>query len=93
MLIVNMHDAKSGLSRLVEAIESGEEKEVVIARNGKPAAKLVPILPPEKDVARRIGAGKAVLANWQSFSLEQFNAADDEVARLFGVGEPGSTKR
>ncbi|MDF3838602.1 type II toxin-antitoxin system Phd/YefM family antitoxin [Cupriavidus basilensis] len=91
MLIVNMHDAKSGLSRLVEAIEKGEEKEVVIARNGKPAAKLVPILPPEKDVSRRIGAGKAVLANWQSFSLEQFNSADEEIARLFGIGASEDT--
>lgn len=36
-----MHDAKSNLSRLVERVEAGEE--IVIARNGKPVAKLVPI--------------------------------------------------
>ncbi|MCY1242723.1 Antitoxin type II toxin-antitoxin system, type II toxin-antitoxin system [compost metagenome] len=87
MLTVNMHDAKSSLSKLVEAIENGEEQEVVIARNGKPAAKLVPILPASKDVSKRIGAGKAALANWRSFSLDEFNAADDEIALLFGTGE------
>lgn len=38
-----MHDAKSRLSRLVDAVRSGEEQEIVIAVNGKPAARLVPI--------------------------------------------------
>ncbi|MHB9041946.1 type II toxin-antitoxin system Phd/YefM family antitoxin [Acidithiobacillus sp.] len=43
MKSVNMLQAKSSLSRLVEAIEQGQEREIVIARNGRPAAKLVPI--------------------------------------------------
>lgn len=43
MSVVNMLEAKSNLSRLVEAVESGAEREIVIARNGRPAAKLVPI--------------------------------------------------
>jgi prevent-host-death family protein len=38
-----MVQAKSSLSLLVEAIEQGEEREIVIARNGRPVAKLVPI--------------------------------------------------
>ena len=38
--IVNMHEAKTHLSRLVERVESGEE--IVIGRAGKPVAKLVP---------------------------------------------------
>lgn len=38
---VNIHEAKTRLSKLVERAEAGEE--VVIARAGKPAAKLVPI--------------------------------------------------
>ena len=37
---VNIHAAKTHLSRLVERVESGEE--VVIARAGRPVAKLVP---------------------------------------------------
>ena len=47
---VNMLEAKTHLSRLVDAVESGAEKEIIIARNGKPAAKLVPIdAKPRKD--------------------------------------------
>ena len=38
---VNMHDAKSKLSELVAAAERGEE--VIIARNGAPAARLVAV--------------------------------------------------
>lgn len=48
MTVVNMHDAKTRLSRLVAAIRSGEEREVVIAINGTPAARLVPIEPRPK---------------------------------------------
>ena len=40
-----MLDAKTNLSRLVEALESGAEQKIIIARNGKPAARLVPIGP------------------------------------------------
>lgn len=40
---VNMHEAKTRLSALVEAVESGREQEIIIARNGKPAARLVPV--------------------------------------------------
>ncbi|MBU6372919.1 MAG: type II toxin-antitoxin system Phd/YefM family antitoxin [Alphaproteobacteria bacterium] len=40
MSIVNMLDAKTNLSRLVDALERGDETEVVIARNGKPVARL-----------------------------------------------------
>ena len=36
---VNVHHAKTHLSKLIAAVESGEE--VIIARNGKPAVKLV----------------------------------------------------
>jgi len=53
MNTVNMLQAKSNLSRLVEAIEQGEEREIIIARNGRPAAKLIPI---DKLEGQRIGA-------------------------------------
>ena len=43
MPVVNMLDAKTNLSKLVDAVESGAEREVIIARNGKPAAKLVAV--------------------------------------------------
>ena len=39
MVIVNVHEAKTRLSQLLAQVESGED--VVIARNGKPVARLV----------------------------------------------------
>lgn len=43
MPAVNMLDAKTNLSRLVESLEQGTEREFIIARNGRPAARLVPL--------------------------------------------------
>lgn len=43
MASVNIHEAKTHLSRLVAAIKSGAESEIVIAQNGVPAARLVPL--------------------------------------------------
>jgi prevent-host-death family protein len=54
--IVNMFDAKTQLSRLVEAVESGAEAEIVIARNGRPAARLVPIT--QATAGKRLGVAK-----------------------------------
>lgn len=41
MIEVNIHEAKTHLSRLLAQVEAGEE--VIIARSGKPVAKLVAI--------------------------------------------------
>ena len=43
MMLVNVHNAKSQLSRLIAAAEAGDD--VVIARKGKPAVRLVPVKP------------------------------------------------
>ena len=40
---VNVHEAKTHLSRLLQRVAAGEE--IVIARNGRPVARLVPIAP------------------------------------------------
>jgi prevent-host-death family protein len=55
MLEVNVHEAKTHLSRLLLKVEQGEE--VVIARSGKPIARLVPIEAPRK---RRLGIDEGV---------------------------------
>lgn len=76
---VNMLQAKSSLSRLVEAIEQGEEREIVIARNGKPAARLVPLAVSAS--GQRIGIAKGV------FEVpDNLDAHNDEIARLFTGG-------
>jgi antitoxin (DNA-binding transcriptional repressor) of toxin-antitoxin stability system len=77
MQIVNMLEAKSTLSRLVEAIEQGRAREIVIARNGRPAARLVRI--EAAPVDRRIGVAKGVFEVPDNIDLH-----NDEVARLFG---------
>lgn len=40
-MIVNVHAAKTGLSKLIERAENGEE--IIIARAGKPAVRLTPV--------------------------------------------------
>lgn len=80
MSSVNMLQAKSSLSRLVEAIEQGQEREIVIARNGRPAAKLVPM--DAAPAGRRIGVAKG------KFKVpDNIDAHNAEVARLFLGGK------
>ena len=43
MSTVNILEAKTHLSRLVEDIASGAQRDIIIARNGKPVARLVPL--------------------------------------------------
>jgi prevent-host-death family protein len=43
---VNVHEAKTHLSRLLERVKRGEE--IVIARSGRPVARLVPLEPIER---------------------------------------------
>lgn len=80
MPAVNMLEAKSSLSRLVDAVESGAEKEIVIARNGRPAAKLVAIS--SRPAGVRIGIAKGL------FEVpDDIDAHNAEVARLFGAAD------
>jgi antitoxin (DNA-binding transcriptional repressor) of toxin-antitoxin stability system len=58
MLSVNMLEAKSSLSRLVASIEQGLEQEIIIARHGRPVAKLVAIT--ENTTQKRIGIAKGL---------------------------------
>jgi prevent-host-death family protein len=51
---VNIHEAKTHLSRLLERVAMGEE--VIIAKAGTPVAKLVPVEVPQKK--RRLGTAK-----------------------------------
>lgn len=75
MPIVNMHDAKSDLSRLVQAVASGETAEVVIARNGVPAARLVPL--------HDLGGVRLGVAKGQFEVPDDIDGSNAEVANLF----------
>jgi prevent-host-death family protein len=73
---VNIHAAKTHLSRLVERAEQGEE--TIIARNGRPVARLVPYQ--EERQPRVPGAWKGRVR-----MLPGFDEVDEEIARDFGM--------
>ena len=76
MSSINMLEAKSSLSRLVEAIEQGLEREIIIARNGRPAARLVPLA--DAPAGPRIGVARGL------FSVpDDIDAHNAEVAGMF----------
>ena len=75
MVIANIHEAKSQLSRLVEHAMSGEE--VIIAKAGQPLVRLVPI---HADDSPRVGGqwkGRVRIA-------EDFDTLPDDIA-AFGI--------
>lgn len=72
-----MHEAKTQLSQLVERAEAGEE--IVIARRGKPVARLVPVAA-EGSMADIRGAwrGRVTIA-------EDFDELPPDIAEAFGA--------
>lgn len=62
-ITVNMHEAKSRLSRLVAEVQAGEE--VFIAKSGKPVAQLTRISKSVKP--RRLGTAKGKVHMAQDF--------------------------
>jgi prevent-host-death family protein len=75
---VNIHEAKTHLSRLLERAQAGEH--IVIAKAGVPVAELTPIRPGRL----RLGLYQGKL----DIDWEAFDTLDDEIARMF-YGDPG----
>jgi prevent-host-death family protein len=75
---VNVHEAKTQLSRLLERAEQGEE--VVIARAGRPVARLVAFGP--RRSPRRLGLWKG-----QGWIAPDFDETPAALVRLFEQGE------
>lgn len=74
---INVHEAKTHLSRLLDDVRSGEE--IILAKAGEPYARLVPIVPPGP---RKLGflpelasLADAVLAPLGNDELEQYERA------------------
>jgi prevent-host-death family protein len=74
---VNMHEAKSKLSQLVELVVLGEE--VIIAKAGKPTVKLVPCKPQKQ---RTFGQFKGQFVAFEDFDSKKVN---DEITDKFGT--------
>ena len=66
MQTVNIHAAKTHLSRLIDEVAAG--KEIVIARAGKPVAKLVPTTATEPKPKRVLGL-MAMPSSWRTWVI------------------------
>jgi prevent-host-death family protein len=82
MTTVNMFQAKSQLSKLVHEIESGAQAEIIIARNGRPAARLVPI-------AKHAGGLRLGVAEGRFVVPDDIDGANPVISEMFyGPREP-----
>jgi prevent-host-death family protein len=82
---VNVHEAKTKLSQLLERVEAGEE--VVIARAGRPVARLVRVSAPPRPRTLGRWAGKIQVAA----DFDELPA--DVLAGFEGGGDIGPKKR
>jgi len=73
---VNVHEAKTHLSKLLERVEAGEE--IVVARAGRPVARLVPHQPAR--ARRQPGSAKGRVE-----ILPGFDEYDEQIAHDFGM--------
>ncbi len=78
MLTVNIHEAKTHLSRLIEQAAKGEP--FVIAKAGKPLVKVVPLNAPEPGQMKRTGFMRGQITVPDDF--DQMGRA--EIGQLFG---------
>jgi prevent-host-death family protein len=79
MSVVNVHEAKTHLSRLLERVSAGEE--IVIAKAGRPVAKLIPYL--ESEEPRKMGGWKGRV--WIADDFDELPL--DLLAAFYGEGE------
>lgn len=75
-----MHEAKTNLSKLLESLVSGREREVVIARNGKPAIRMVAMEQVKSKRQLGLAAGKF------AFDADYSDSLDEEITWLFEEG-------
>ena len=78
MSTVNIHEAKTHLSRLVERAAAGET--VVIAKAGKPMVKVMRVDAPEAGAIRRLGFLQGAFTVPDDFD----RMGEDEITDLFG---------
>jgi prevent-host-death family protein len=70
---INIHDAKTHLSRLIERVEAGEE--ITLARAGRPVARLVPIKRSHEPRPLGLWKGKVVIRPDFDDPLPEFDEA------------------
>lgn len=80
MRTVNIHEAKTHLSRLIERAAKGEG--FIIAKAGKPLVKVLPLDAQDRVGPRRLGFMAGEIAVPDDFD----RMGEDEIQRRFGVG-------
>lgn len=78
MHTVNIHEAKTHLSRLIDRAAKGEP--FIIAKSGKPMVKVVAIEAPAAGETRRVG----FMAGYVSVPEDFDRMGSDEIEKLFG---------
>ncbi|CAN7750016.1 type II toxin-antitoxin system Phd/YefM family antitoxin [Ensifer sp. NM-2] len=78
MHTVNIHEAKTHLSRLIEKAAKGES--FIIAKSGKPLVKVVAVETPAADETRRVG----FMAGQFSVPEDFDRMGDENIEKLFG---------
>ena len=81
-MTVNVHEAKTHLSRLLAQVEAGER--ILIARAGKPIAALVPV---DEKPRRRPGRERIVIHADFDAPLPEFDPASSHPADPLGEGD------
>jgi len=79
MVVRNISEAKAELSALIEAVQNGNE--VIIAKAGRPVARLVPFRSPGRSRKPGSMAGEIWIA-------PDFDTLPDDIAEAFGMKEP-----
>jgi prevent-host-death family protein len=72
--VVNIYEAKTQLSALVDQAATGTD--VILARNGKPQARLTSLVPPRGKVQYGLLKGKLVIP-------EDFDAPNGDIEDMF----------
>jgi prevent-host-death family protein len=75
MMTVNLAQAKTHLSELLDRVASGEN--VVITRHGKPVARVSPVAP-QKQPLRSLAEFRARMPRWRDASAALLRASRDE---------------
>jgi prevent-host-death family protein len=81
MVVRNISEAKAELSALIEAVQNGNE--VIIAKAGKPVAKLIAFRGPAQP--RKPGSMRGEI-----WIAPDFDTLPDDVSEAFGMDEPRS---
>ncbi len=69
---INICDVKTNLSKIIQSLTDGDETEIIIFKNGKPVAKMVPFY---QKTDKRLGIAKEELKDF-NLTQEEFDSVE-----------------